>query len=775
MSVLLPVIPLRDISILPHQIVPLYVGREKSLEAIEQSINSHNKEILLFTQINPDEINPTEEDLYETGVLARIVDVIDLPDGPKKILVNTRNRVTLEELHELPDVYEAEFGILPTGTVDVSAERSALEKAFMEYSRLDSRLGAEVMAELTKEMGDSEYVYSIASLIDLSTEERQDLLKIDDIQELYVELLETLAKLKVNVETQQKLEKSIENSVKDSQKSFYLREQMQAIQKELAKIEGDEDASDLPDWQEYTDKMNTSNMTKEAKKLTKREIKKVKEANPMSGEVTMAKSYVEWMLDIPWHKTTKDRLDIKKAKQILDRDHFGLKDVKERILEYLAVKKLVKKGKGKPTILCLAGPPGVGKTSIAKGLAEAMNRKFVRVSLGGVNDEAEIRGHRKTYVGSMPGKIIQGMKKAGVVNPLVLLDEIDKMGTSQKGDPASALLEVLDPEQNKSFKDHFVNTEYDLSQVMFVATANYLDQVPRPLLDRMEVIHLSGYTPDEKLQIAKNYLVDRAIENNGLENYELKLSDKVLEKIITGYTKESGVRNLTRTIDTIGRKVATQVVSNKMPKGKKFNITEKKVEEHLGPVKFRHVDITKEKPKVGVVNGLAYTSVGGDLLKIEAVTTPGKGNIKFTGKLGDVMKESVQVAHSFVKSNYKKLKVTKTKLSSLDIHIHCPEGAVPKDGPSAGITMTTAIASALSGKKIRQDVAMTGEVTITGRVLAIGGLKEKFLGAKQAGVKTVIIPKENEKDLVDIPEQIKKGLKVIPVEHVNEVLKAALY
>lgn len=642
----------------------------------------------------------------------------------------------------------------------------SIKNVFEQYVKLNKRIPPELLMSISSITDPSRLADIIVAHLSMKIPEKQEILEAVSVEERLHKLLEKMQGEIEIINVERRIRTRVKSQMERSQKEYYLNEQMSAIQKEL----GQKD--EKTEIQEMEEKLAAKEMPEEAKTKTEKEIKKLKSMSPMSAEAAVVRNYIDWMLNLPWFEYTEDNHNVDHARGVLDDEHYGMDDVKDRIIEYLAVRTLVG-NEGKGTILCLSGPPGVGKTSIARSLASSLGRSFQRISLGGVRDESEIRGHRRTYVGAMPGKIINAVKKAGTSNPVILLDEIDKMTSDMRGDPASAMLEVLDPEQNKNFGDHYIEVEYDLSKVMFIMTANDLSRVPSPLLDRMEIISVPGYTPNEKLQIGKRYLLQKAVKQNGLEGYSVNLSDKVMLDIIRGYTRESGVREYERLCNTVCRKLATDVVSKSIEKGKKFTVNTKQLTKFLGPKKYEGTD-REQEPQVGLVNGLAWTSVGGELLHIEVVTVPGKGAIQITGKLGDVMTESAKAALSFVRSISDKLGISSEWYEKNDIHIHAPEGATPKDGPSAGITMTTALTSAITGIKVRQDVAMTGEVTIRGRVLPIGGLKEKLLAAKQAGINTVIIPKKNEKDLPDIPEEIKSGIEVIPVAHVEEVLKIAL-
>ncbi|MAW07604.1 MAG: endopeptidase La [Halobacteriovoraceae bacterium] len=767
----LPLLPLRDVIIFPHMVVPLFVGREKSISALEEA-NKTGNELFLVTQKDASVLNPDLEDVHEVGTIVNIIQMLRLPDNTIKVLIEGKKRAKIDNFHNSEEGYFAdvvECECVNADAVKVEATLRTLKNVFEQYVKLNKRIPPELLMSISSINDPARLTDIIVAHLSMKIEEKQEVLNCLDI-ERRLELL--LKKMQGEIEiinVEKKIRTRVKTQMEKSQKEYYLNEQMNAIQRELG--QKDDGKSDI---QEIEDKLSNKKMPKEAREKTEKEIKKLKSMSPISAEASVVRNYIDWMVNLPWDEYTQEDHELDKAKEILEAQHYGLKDVKERMVEYLAVRSLLKtESDGKGTILCLAGPPGVGKTSVAKSLADALNRKFVRISLGGVRDESEIRGHRRTYVGAMPGKIISALKKAGSSNPVILLDEIDKMSSDFRGDPASAMLEVLDPEQNKNFGDHYIECEYDLSKVLFVMTANDLGAIPGPLRDRMEVMQIPGYTPNEKLEIAKQYLVKKSIKNNGLEDYELQFKEKALMSIITDYTKESGVRELERHINTAARKMATEAVVKKHPEGKKFTISTSNLQKVLGPKKFDRSSI-EEGPQVGLVNGLAWTSVGGELLHIEVVTVSGKGKLEITGKLGEVMQESARAAMSYVRSISDRLGIDATWYEKNDIHIHVPEGATPKDGPSAGITMVTALTSAITGIKVFQDVAMTGEVTIRGRVLPIGGLKEKLLAAKQAGIKKVLIPVKNTKDLPDIPKEIKQGMEIVACTHTEEVLKHAL-
>jgi len=765
-----PLLPLRDVIIFPHMVVPLFVGREKSIAALEEAAKNDN-ELFLVTQKDASVLNPDREDIYEIGTVVNIIQMLRLPDNTVKVLIEGKHRARIKTFTANPQGYWAEVEKCSGkegDMVQLEAVMRSIKSIFEQYVKLNKRIPPELLMSISSITDPSRLADIIVAHLSMKIHEKQEILEAVDLEKRLQILLEKMQGEIEIINVERRIRTRVKTQMERSQKEYYLNEQMNAIQRELGQKEDGK-----TELQELDDRLEAKKMPDEARERVKKELRKLKSMSPMSAEATVVRNYVDWMLALPWQEYSVDDNSLSRARQILDEQHYGLKDVKDRILEYLAVRSLVKAEDGKGTLLCLAGPPGVGKTSIAHSLAESLGRKFVRISLGGVRDESEIRGHRRTYVGAMPGKLISALKKAGTSNPVILLDEIDKMSSDFRGDPASAMLEVLDPEQNKNFGDHYIEVEYDLSKVMFIATANDLGNIPAPLRDRMEIIKLAGYTPNEKLQIAKNYLVKKAIKTNGLGDYELNLSDVTLMHVIRDYTKEAGVRELERLVSAIARKVATECVTENITKGEKFVIAPKQLKKYLGPQKFDRTDVESE-PQVGLVNGLAWTSVGGELLHIEVVTVPGNGKIQITGKLGEVMQESAKAALSYVRSISPRLGIDPSWYDKNDIHIHVPEGATPKDGPSAGVTMVTALTSAVTGIKVFQDVAMTGEVTIRGRVLPIGGLKEKLLAAKQAGIKTVVIPGKNEKDLSEIPADIKVGLKIVPCDNVEHVLRQAL-
>lgn len=765
-----PLLPLRDVMIFPHMVVPLFVGREKSISALEEAARKGN-ELFLVTQKDASVLNPEKDDVYEVGTVVNIIQMLRIPDNTVKVLIEGKYRARLVDFKDSPTGYQANVIRLldkDDDPLNLEASIRSTKSVFEQYVKINKRIPPELLMSISSINDPSRLADIIVAHLTMKITEKQEILQSESVARRLEILLEKMQSEIEIINVEKRIRTRVKNQMERSQKEYYLNEQMSAIQRELGNK--DDTKSDIGELEE---RLEQKKMPQDAREKTRKEIKKLKSMSPMSAEAAVVRNYVDWMVSLPWDDYTEDNTDVLHAREVLNSDHYGLEDVKDRIIEFLAVKTLVGNG-GKGSILCLSGPPGVGKTSVAKSLARSMDRKFVRISLGGVRDEAEIRGHRRTYVGAMPGKIIQGLKKGGVNNPVILLDEIDKMSSDFRGDPASAMLEVLDPEQNKNFSDHYLEVEYDLSKVMFICTANDISRIPGPLRDRMEMITIAGYTPFEKLQIAKSYLVPKSVENNGLQNYELVISDKCLKTIVTGHTKESGVRELERLTNTVARKIATEVVEKKIPEGRRFSISEKQLDKYLGPVKFDDTDVEKE-PQVGLVNGLAYTSVGGELLHIEVLTVPGNGKIQITGKLGDVMQESAKTALSYVRAlTDLGLEVDHDWYNKNDIHIHVPEGATPKDGPSAGVTLATAITSAVANIPVRQDVAMTGEITLRGRVLPIGGLKEKLLAAKLRGIKTVIVPEKNLKDLMKIPDEIKKDIDVIGCSDAIEVLRKAL-
>jgi len=761
-----PVLPLRDIIVFPHMIVPLFVGREKSVQALEH-VMQEDKQILLITQKQPTEDNPGPDDLYEVGTVGTILQLLKLPDGTVKVLVEGGQRVRVNKFTESDNYLEASVQVIKDPTVSneqTEAMTRAVMSQFEQYVKLNKKIPPEVIVAVNQIEDPAKAADTIASHLALKLEQKQELLEIPSTEERLEKIYSFMEGELGVLQVEKRIKNRVKRQMEKTQREYYLNEQMKAIQKELG--EGEDGLDELG---ELEKQIEETKLSKAAEERARKEMKKLRQMSPMSAEATVVRNYLDWILSTPWSKKTRVKSDIKAAKKILDQDHYGLEKVKERILEYLAVQQRTKKVKG--PILCLAGPPGVGKTSLGQSIARATNRKFVRMSLGGVRDESEIRGHRRTYIGALPGKIIQGMKKAASINPFFLLDEIDKLGNDYRGDPSSALLEVLDPEQNSTFQDHYLELDYDLSHVMFVCTANNIANMPRPLLDRMEIIRLSGYTEDEKLEIAKRHLLPKQLKAAGLKKKEVSISDASMRNLIRYYTREAGVRNLEREIANICRKAIKEILM----KGKdKINVTPKKLEKYAGVKKYRFGEV-EEEHRVGVVNGLAYTEVGGDLLSIEAVTMPGKdAKVTMTGNLKDVMKESITVAEMLIKSRAAQFGISYEELKEKQIHVHVPEGATPKDGPSAGAAMVTAIMSSLTGIEVRKDIAMTGEVNLRGKVTAIGGLKEKLLAALRGGIKTALIPKENEKDLTEIPANVKKGIDIIPVETIEEVLEHAL-
>ena len=758
----LPVLPLRDIVVFPNVTTPLFVGREKSISALESVMNS-SKQILLLAQKNSDIDIPKEEDLYSIGTVAEILQLLKLPDGTVKILVEGKFVCKVLEYNKNDKFLDAKIekcNLINDKNNNLLSQ--ALINKFNKLSKTSKKFSDENSIDF-KNLTDPDVIANKAvSVLGIELEDKQKIIETLNIQKKLEMIIGHLDSELELMSVEKRIRGRVKNQMEKTQREYYLNEQLKAIQKELGDIEEGKD-----ELKQLEDSIKKSKMPKDAEEKCFSELKKLKTMSPMSAESTVVRNYLDWMISIPWHESSAVSTNLQKAENILNEDHYGLEKVKDRILEFLAVQSRIKKIKG--PILCLVGPPGVGKTSLGKSIAKATGREFVRMSLGGVRDEAEIRGHRRTYIGSLPGKIIQMMKKAGKTNPLFLLDEIDKVGMDYRGDPSSALLEALDPEQNKDFNDHYLEVDYDLSNVMFVTTANTLN-IPGPLLDRMEVIRLAGYTEQEKLEIAKKYLLPKQLKDNGLKKEELKINDNEILEIIRSYTKESGVRGLEREISKLARKSVKEIVSNKT---QKIEIDNKNISNYLGVKKFKFGEIEDEN-KVGVVTGLAWTEVGGELLSIESVMMPGKGKLEHTGKLGDVMKESIKAAKSFIRSRCLEYGIIPPTFEKKDFHIHVPEGATPKDGPSAGIAMVTSIVSALTNNPVKRDVAMTGEVTLRGRVLPIGGLKEKLLAALRGGIKTVVIPSENEKDLIEIPQNVKDGLKIVPVTHVDEVLKIAL-
>ncbi len=761
---LYPVLPLRDIVVFPHMIVPLFVGREKSINALEE-VMSNDKQILLAAQKNASDDEPEIDGIYEVGTLASVLQLLKLPDGTVKVLVEGTTRAAIKSYTDKENYFEAEIASIEEEVGD-EEEAEALARSaiaqFENYVKLNKKISPEVLGSINQIDDYSKLGDTIASHLAIKISERQEVLEIFSISQR-LERVYALMETEISVlQVEKKIRSRVKRQMEKTQREYYLNEQMKAIQKELG--DADDGRDDIGELEE---KIENTRLTKEAKDKATAELKKLKQMSPMSAEATVVRNYLDWLLSIPWGVKGKVKKDLEEAQDVLDEEHYGLEKVKERIVEYLAVQNRTNKLKG--PILCLVGPPGVGKTSLGKSIANATGREFVRMSLGGVRDEAEIRGHRRTYIGSMPGKVIQSMKKAKKVNPLFLLDEIDKMGADFRGDPASALLEVLDPEQNNTFNDHYLEVDYDLSNVMFITTANTLN-IPPALMDRMEIIRIAGYTEDEKVEIARRHLIPNQLSSHGLADGEWSLDDEGLKKVIRLYTREAGVRNLEREIAKLARKSVTEILKDKK---ESIAVTADNIEDYLGVPKFRFGEAEREDA-VGVVTGLAWTETGGELLTIEGVMMPGKGKMTVTGNLRDVMKESIQAANAYVRSRSIEFGIEPPKFESRDIHVHVPEGATPKDGPSAGVAMATAIISVMTGVLVRKDVAMTGEITLRGRVLPIGGLKEKLLAALRGGIKTVIIPEENAKDLAEIPDNVKNNLEIHPVSQMEDVLKIAL-
>jgi len=759
-----PVLPLRDIVVFPHMIVPLFVGREKSVRALED-VMKDDKQILLVAQKNASQDDPTTDDIHSVGTIGTVLQLLKLPDGTVKVLVEGGARARITEFIDNEDFFQVHAEPIPADDGDpqeVEAMSRSVLAQFEHYVKLNKKVPPEVLVSINQIDDPAKLADTIASHLSIKLQEKQELLEIVSLTER-MERVCSLMEGEIGVlQIEKKIRSRVKRQMEKTQREYYLNEQMKAIQKELGESEDGRDEA-----AEYEERVKDTKLSKEAREKADAEIKKLRTMSPMSAEATVVRNYLDWLLNIPWKKRTRISKDVNHAEKILDEDHYGLKLVKERILEYLAVQQRTRKLKG--PILCLVGPPGVGKTSLGKSVARATGRNFIRFSLGGVRDEAEIRGHRRTYIGSMPGKIIQSMKKAKSSNPLFLLDEVDKMGADFRGDPSSALLEVLDPEQNSTFNDHYLEVDYDLSDVMFITTANTLRMAPA-LLDRMEIIRIPGYTEDEKVQIARRHLIAKQMSAHALKKDEWSISNDALLDLIRYYTREAGVRNLEREIARLSRKATREIVSKGV---KRVRVTKRNLEKYAGVRKYRCGEIESED-LIGVTTGLAWTEVGGELLTIEAVLLPGKGKVTATGKLGDVMRESVQAAESYVKSRAAEFGIKPTVFAKRDIHVHVPEGATPKDGPSAGVAMATSIISVLTGIPISRSLAMTGEITLRGRVLPIGGLKEKLLAALRGGIKTVLIPGENEKDLVEIPNNVKKHMTIIPVETVDDVLKHAL-
>ena len=763
----LPLLPLRDVVIYPYMLAPLFVGREKSIKALEEAAKG-NKEIFLSAQKDAKVNEPGNEDMYRIGTVGTIVQMLRLPDGTVKVLVEGKKRASITGFVPQKDMFVVEVKEIeePSGeSVEVEALMRSATKLFEDYVKLNTKIPSETLVTFMSIDEPGKLGDTIASHLNMKLSDKQEILEVIHPLERLEKLCEKMQSELEILQMEKRIGKRVKKQMEKAQREYYLNEQMKAIQKELGT--GDDLKSEID---EFEEKLKEKELPEDVEQRVKREINKLRLMSSMSAEATVVRNYIDWLLDLPWTKEkTEDRLDLKEAAEILDEDHYGLEKPKERILEYLAVRILAEKLKG--PIICFVGPPGVGKTSLAKSIARAMGRKFVRTSLGGVRDEAEIRGHRRTYIGALPGKIIQGMKKAGTVNPVFLLDEIDKLGMDFRGDPASALLEALDPEQNSNFNDHYIEADYDLSKVMFIMTANVLHTIPWALQDRMEIIRLPGYTEQEKLQIAREFLIGKQMENHGLKDYNVSIKNEALQQIIRRYTKESGVRNLEREIASLCRKVAREIVEKKKTKG--ISITAKSVGKYLGTPKYEYGEI-EQTDQVGAATGLAWTELGGELLTIEVSIVPGKGNFTVTGKLGEVMQESARAAMSYVRSRAQRLGLERLFYQNVDIHIHVPEGATPKDGPSAGIAIASAITSAITRKPINREIAMTGEITLRGRVLSIGGLKEKILAAHRGRVKEVLIPVDNKKDIEDIPENIRKEVKVTTVEHMDEVIEKVI-
>ncbi|AVQ85894.1 MULTISPECIES: endopeptidase La [Plesiomonas] len=760
-----PVLPLRDVVVYPHMVIPLFVGREKSIRCLEAAMEN-DKQVLLVAQKDASTEEPTAADLHPVGTVATILQMLKLPDGTVKVLVEGQQRAKINLVSDSDEFFVAQVDFLTTQPVDEAEQEVLVRTAtaqFENYIKLNKKIPPEVLTSLAGIDNAARLADTIAAHMPLKMKDKQAVLEITSVSER-LEYLMAMMESEIDLlQVEKRIRNRVKKQMEKSQREYYLNEQMKAIQKELGEME------DVPDeFEGLKQKIDAAKMPKEAKEKTEAELQKLKMMSPMSAEATVVRGYIDWMLQVPWHQRSKVKKDLAKAQQILDQDHYGLARVKERILEYLAVQSRINKVKG--PILCLVGPPGVGKTSLGQSIAQATGRKYVRMALGGVRDEAEIRGHRRTYIGSMPGKLIQKMAKVGVKNPLFLLDEIDKMASDMRGDPASALLEVLDPEQNSTFNDHYLEVDYDLSDVMFVATSNSMN-IPGPLLDRMEVIRLSGYTEDEKLNIAQRYLLPKQIERNALKPNELTVEESALIGIIRYYTREAGVRSLEREISKLCRKAVKNLLLDKSLKS--ITINDKNLKEYLGVQRFDY-GRTDGENHIGQVTGLAWTEVGGDLLTIETASMPGKGKLTYTGSLGEVMQESIQAAMTVVRSRAEKLGINPDFYEKRDIHVHVPEGATPKDGPSAGIAMCTALVSCLTGNPVRADVAMTGEITLRGQVLPIGGLKEKLLAAHRGGVKVVLIPEENRRDLEEIPENVIADLQIHPVSKIDQVLTLAL-
>jgi ATP-dependent Lon protease len=764
---LLPLLPLRDIVVFPHMVVPFFVGREKSVNALEACMREKSP-ILLCTQKNSEVNDPLLEDIHSTATVATIIQLVKLPDGTLKVLVEGKRRAKIQGFTEADGYVIAEVKLIEDGkydTVKAEALIRSTKQSFEAFVKLNKRIPPELLLSIQNIDSPSKLVDSIASHLNLKIEDKQNLLELEDPLSRMEKLLSLIESEIEILRVEKRIRSRVRKQMEKGQKEYYLNEQMAAIQKELG--ERDEFKAEI---QALEEKIKVCGLSAEAKEKAYSEIKKLKMMSPMSSEATVVRLYLDWLVSLPWKEETVDNLDLVHAKEVLDEDHFGLSKIKERILEFISVQSL--NPDSKAPILCFVGPPGVGKTSLAASIARAIERRFVRIALGGMRDEAEIRGHRRTYIGAMPGKIVQSLKKAGSQNPIVLLDELDKMGSDFRGDPASAMLEVLDPAQNHTFNDHYLEVDFDLSKVIFIATANSYSGIPAPLLDRMETIDVSSYTEIEKMEIAKRHLIPKQWKNHGIEKLNVTIEDAAILEILHHYSREAGVRNLERELAKIARKVTKKYLEDKKNR-KSFNIKQSDIVDYLGPRQYKYGLMEKEN-QTGMATGLAWTEVGGDTLAIEVAILPGRGRLTITGKLGEVMQESAQAAYSYVRSQAERLGLPREFYQRVDIHIHVPEGAIPKDGPSAGITMATAITSALTEKPVRKDIAMTGEITLRGNVLEIGGLKEKLLAAHRAGIRTVIIPADNVKDLHEVPEEILKELKVIPAEHIDQVLRTAL-
>jgi ATP-dependent Lon protease len=766
---IIPLLPLRDVVVFPHMIVPLFVGRGKSIAALESAMK-YEKGIFMVAQKNAKKDDPAQDDIYQVGTIGIIIQLLRLPDGTVKVLVEGKARGVIQEYLKNDDFFLVKVADIEDVDDDPNDVRKqalmrSIKESFELYLKLSKKVHVEMMGTIAGIEDPSKLADVVVTHLNVKLEDKQKIMEIFSIGER-LEAIYSLMLSEIEIlQVEEKIKRRVKKQMEKTQKDYYLNEQMRAIQKEMG--EKDDFKNETA---ELEKRLKQKKLSEEATKKVRQEIKKLQMMAPMSAEATVVRNYIDWLLDMPWSEITENKYTLKESETILDEDHYGLKKVKERIIEYLAVQFLVKKNKG--PILCLVGPPGVGKTSIAKSVARATNRKFVRISLGGVRDEAEIRGHRRTYIGAMPGKIIQSLKKAGSNNPVFCLDEVDKLSSDFRGDPSSALLEVLDPEQNFAFNDNYLDVDYDLSDILFITTANVLQTIPAPLQDRMEVIRIAGYTEQEKMNIAKKFLLTKEMEANGLVADNIEFTKGALLRIIRQYTREAGVRNLEREIASICRKVAKEIVSNGNGTLKKMVISSKNIPKYLGVPKFRHGE-TEENNQIGLTTGLAWTEVGGELLAIEASIMEGTGRMVMTGKLGDVMQESVQAALTYIRARAEKFGLPKNFYKKIDIHVHVPEGAIPKDGPSAGIAMATSIASALMKKKVRADLAMTGEITLRGRVLPIGGLKEKILAAHRGNIKMVVIPKDNEKDLAEVPHNVQNALKIVFVEHIDEVLDIA--